>query len=254
MKTLFFLFVFLNASLLMAQDTIWKSPRQYSGFECMLAQNGDTVVAGFYEGGKTESLRQYSKYRIEGNYERYYENGKLMWRKNIKNNREEGICAYYDQQGEKVAEFFYHGGVVADTLFLSGKTTVVLGRMTYFSHVYGGMQREFEFEEPELQREIAYINYPVILVQIKDTASKPEIVQRFQTDTFGNFLLCLNEGEYGFFPADYDMKQITTGLFCPPHQIGSSFQSGWNMEAPLKITSPSLKHFHLHFHSVGYAP
>jgi hypothetical protein len=241
-------------SFVIAQDTLLMMHRQWSGDVVWVYTNSDTSLVGFYTSGHRESVRKYSKYGINGPYERYYENGKLMWLKHLTGDREDGICTFYNDNGVKVAELRYNKGIVTDTIFLAADEAVLIGKATYFSHVVGGVVRQEQLTPEPVRQDYPYMNFPMLLVKIKDARSIPVLAEKFETDHNGDFLLCLKNGTYGFFPAGYDMKKLQPGAFCPPPEASGSTESSWNMTAPLMVEAPALIFFNLHFTSIGYAP
>lgn len=253
MKIPIVLFLVCVSHFLFGQDTILWQQRQYSGKEVRVINGADTSIVGYYKNGKLESVRSFKKNRYTGTYDRYYPNGKKMWTKELINDVENGTSVFYNKSGEKVAELVYKNGILTDTVFLSSKETVLLGKATWFSVVHGGMYREDNIPV-EMPSNNPYSNYPFTLVKIMDSKSIPKAYQKFETDSYGNFLLCLPKGEYGFFPMHNPLKNLSPGQYCPLPQRGNSSESNWNMTAPLKIENPSLLYFHLHFNSEAWAP
>jgi hypothetical protein len=247
---LFFVLLFVAA---FAQDTTFIEQRIYSGKVVKVINGADTTRVGYYKSGALESKRAFITNRAPYIYTRWYETGQLMWEKNMKNSVENGSCTYYNEKGKKVAEFIYEKGSISDTIFLDATTNLVLGNATYYSVVVGGAVYEGMPSTP-VEQDIPYTNYPFYLVKIKDEKAIPQVIEKFETDENGRFILCLKNGAYGFFPQYYDIKSLSPGEYCPAPAMSGSTQSNWNMQAPLKIEKPGLIFFRLHFSSIGYAP
>lgn len=254
MKIPFTLFIILLNIELNGQDTTFLQQREFSGKVVRVVKGLDTSVVGFYKNGKIESVRCFKNNRITGCYDRYYPNGNKMWTKNMKNDKENGKCLYYNKLGEKVAELNYENGIIRDTIFISSKETVLLGKATWYQVVHGGVDYGDNIPIQQAEEDWPYQNYPFTLVKITDSKTIPKVNQKFETDCYGAFFLCLQKGEYGIFPGAYSLKNLQPGQYCPLPEVSDSGQSGWNMLAPLKIGNASLQYFHLHFLSEGWAP
>lgn len=238
-----------------AQDTTLIEQRTYSGKLVRVVNAADTTYIGYYKNGKIESVRQFVHNRIDGYYKRWYQNGQLMWTKNMLNSLENGNCSYYNKKGKKVAEFVYEKGIIKDTVFLNSPQTILFGKATWYSVVHGGVYKGKNAENtaPSAQN-YPYINYLFRIVTIKDTVSIPVLTDSIETDAYGSFFICLPKGSYGFFPPDYDMKQLKSGQYCPPPQTTRYSNSGWNMYAALKIEKQKMMFFLLHSSTVVNAP
>jgi hypothetical protein len=244
-------FIVLN-TLLFAQDTTFIEQRSYSGKLVSVISGADTTYVGYYKNGKIESVRQLTHNRIDGYYKRWYPNGQLMWQKNVLNSLENGKCTYYNKKGKKVAEFIYEKGVITDTLFLKSCGTLLFGKATWYSVVHGGAYKGKDYVAP-VNQIYPFMNYPLRLVSIKDTASIPTLADTIETDAYGSFFVCLTKGKYGFFPPESDLKKLLPGQYCPLPQKRSGY-AFWNMKAPLKIEKQKAVFFNLHYSSVVNAP
>lgn len=257
MKIFLIFFLLTISNLIFAQDSILLETRLYSGKVFRVMKGIDTTYVGYYNNGKLESKREIKNNRPSGHYERWYKNGGKMWKKNMINDLENGSCIYFNKKGEKVAEFIFKNGVITDTVFVSTKESLLFGKATRFEIVHGGVEREendIKIESKPEELFWPYVNYPFTIVKIIDSKTVPIVIETFETDFYGLFFICLEEGEYGFFPPNTDLKKLIPGGFCPMYSFSDSGHMGWNMQSPLKVSNTKPVFFHLHFSSESWAP
>lgn len=253
MKKLFTVILFFATTIVFAQDTTELIKFNDGTKSFKLATKKDTNYIYLYPNGKKESVRPVKNYQLTGKYTRWYENGKLMWEKQLVNGIQDGNAVFYDQKGVKIAELLYEKGILIDTVYTKENTHIIFGKITSSSKVYGGMVREdgssniSEYSGP-------YMNFSMYAAKI-DSLKKTELIQYFKSDCNGDFIVIVPEGKIGFFPKTTDIKTLVPGESSIPISAWSSGIDGWNMKAPTivkkedKILFVTLHHF-----SVGYAP
>lgn len=213
----------------------------------------DTSLVWLYPGGKKESLCKLSAYETNGTYKRWYKNGKLMWRKDMKNGKENGKAEFYDDKGVKVAELIYNSGQISDTVFIKENTHLVLGTITFESTVSGGAVRE-DGSSNVSRLSGAYINCPMYAALV-DSIKKPEMITKFKSDFNGDFFILVPAGKISFFTQDIDIKTLAPGQYYIPGSMSGSTRSHWSETDPLVVTKDDmLMYVKLHHTSEGYAP
>jgi hypothetical protein len=252
-RILFFFFLQVICKFGYSQDTtdLFKWYDRTLSFK--LITEKDTLLIFKYPDGKRESIRTYKKSQITGTYSRWYENGKLMWKKELKNGIQYGTSVFYSESGTKVAELMYENGKITDTIFIKANIHLALGKITSSSTVYGGMEREdggsnvSEYSGP-------YMNCSMYAIRL-DSKSKPKLVSKFKSDLYGDFFIIVPPGEIGFYPVDIKIDSLGPGDFHIPEKIYSSGNEGWNMPEHLFVNKVSgILFIELHHYSVGYAP
>ncbi|MBL4862223.1 MAG: hypothetical protein JKY09_04290 [Crocinitomicaceae bacterium] len=219
----------------------------------MIVIESDTFFVSTYPNGEIESKRHQSALRPNQLYTRYYPNGNLMWSRYMEHGKSNGQGSYFNEQGEKVAEFMYKEGVITDTLFLSSEAHIMFGRMTYDSVVHGGMKRADGGSTISGGHGVN-IYYQMSAYQI-DTLKIERIAYKdFSTDYNGDFFICLEEDAYAFYPKTYDVKRIDFNYGLNQAHIGRGFESSWNYGGPYAVSKGDYEFIELHYHSVGYAP
>jgi hypothetical protein len=235
-----------------AQDTT-NLVKSYDGSKSYwLFTKTDSVIKTFYPGGKKESIRPLKKYQVTGTYTRWYENGKLMWEKEMVNGKQEGKTVFYNEKGIKIAELNYAKGEIADTVFIKEGIHLLLGKITSTSRVYGGMELA-DGTSNISESSGPYMNLSMYAAKI-DSLKKPELIQNFRTDYNGDFIITLPQGKIGFFLKTTDINTLLPDEYAPPMKAWSSGHDGWNMNKPLQITDEKIISFFMHHYSEGYAP
>lgn len=253
MKYLSGIFFVVFASLGFSQDTIEFIKFNDGTKSFKLTTKKDTSLIYIYPNGKKESSRPMRKNQITGKYSRWYESGKLMWEKELVNGIQEGSAIFFDEKGKKVAELTYEKGIIVDTVFIQEDLHLILGKITYHSKVYGGMQREdgssniSEYSGP-------FMNCSMYAAKI-DSLKKPEFIQNFKSDYNGDFFILAPEGRIGYFPKSIDIKSLASGEYHIPKRRWSSGNEGWDLQGPTEVGKESdLLFILLNYSSVGYAP
>lgn len=253
MKELFAVILFLVTTILFAQDTTELIKFNDGTKSFKLTTKKDTNYIFLYPNGKKESIRPVKKHQLTGKYSRWYENGKLMWEKELVNGMQEGKTVFYDQKGIKVAEFIYEKGKLTDTNYLKESVHLIIGKITYSSKVYGGMQRE-DGSSNISEHSGPYMNYSMMAAKI-DSLKKTELIQNFKSDYNGDFFVIVPEGKTGFFPGGTDLNTLHPGEYSILEKAWSSGKDSWSMKTPTIVKKEDLILFiTLHHSSVGYAP
>jgi hypothetical protein len=248
------LILFLIPAATQAQDTV-NFVRYYDGTKTFeLRTKKDTVLISTYPNGKKESGRTVKKFQISGTYKRWYNNGKIMWEREIVKNQAHGITKYYSDKGVKVAELKFENGVITDTVFMMKNIRLVLGKITSSSTVYGGAVNEdgtsnvSSYSGPYM--------YCAMYAAKVDSLKKPVLVQHFRSDHNGEFFIIAPVGKISFFPKSIPIEKLNVGEFYPPTIMNRSGHDGWTVTpCPLHIkTNSILSVVLIQFVSVGYAP
>lgn len=235
-----------------AQDTTFRSQQFNGGMTYVIAYEVDTFYIRTYKNGDIESKTGYSVIKKPQSYVRYYPNGKVMWQKQMENLKANGNAIYFNKKGKRVAEFNFKNDSIVDTVFLSRKEHIVLGRMTYKSVVHGGMMRE-DGTSNVSRSSGPRIFFPMYTVKLDSNKKEQEIYETFITDYYGCFFLCLEKGSFGFFYANYDINLVNYQMATPRSRHGGGIEGAWNLQVPLLIEN-NFTLQNLHYSSVGYAP
>lgn len=215
----------------------------------------DTFLLSTYPKGNRESRRSLKRNRVNGDYLRWYENGTLMWRKQMKDDAEHGKAEFFDRSGKKVAVLNYCKGKLCDTVFIAPGRHLLLGRIFSNSRVIGGAQREdgqanvSEYSGPYPNCRMYAVLHPA------DSTKGLKHLANFRSDMYGAFMLLLPEGRIGFYPQDLPLKDLKHGQFRVEERFWSSGNESWSMKEALeverkdKILELELRHF-----TEGYAP
>lgn len=212
----------------------------------------DTVIKRIWPNGKTESIQETNGGGITGKYTRWYANGKKMWEKAMVDDREEGNAIYFDERGSRIAEFKYRKGAITDTIFLKPGIHLLMGKVTYHSTVYGGMENEdgsSNVQETSGPRQ----NFRMNVVRV-DSGKPIQKVAEFKTDRSGFFFLNLPQGKFGFFPTHVKLEAIMPGQILPDEGASMSGSDGWRIEGNTAVSKQKVLFIHLEHVSVGYAP
>lgn len=252
MKAIILISSFLICNFLKAQDTT-QLIKYYDGTKSYwLVSKTDTLLKWDYPNGKKESVRKFKNNQITGTYTRWYENGKVMWEKSLVNNILQGYSIFYNEKGIKIAELLYEDGKIKDTVFIKKNTHLILGKATYNSKVYGGMQRE-DGSSNISESSGPYQNLKMYAAKV-DSLKKPVLIQNFKTDFNGDFIIDSPEGKISFFPATIPITEINPGQYNALERGSMSGHSGWDYTKPFIIENQKLYSIILHHFSVGYAP
>jgi len=249
-----FLFFILFTFVGFSQDTLLIDENHYFGNK-IIQINGkkDTVQYEYSKNGKLLSILPISGTTIPVHYIRYYSNGKKMWDKTFVNNVEHGNSIFYSESGKPIAELRFENGRIADTLFIHSKVTVFIGKITYTSLVYGGVELENgQSNVSESTGALSY--YPFKLVEVN---SEAKTEHHYTADRFGKFFVGAPRKEivYGFFPENYPKNQIRKNLLFPETEMHMSGSSSWSLTSTFNVSKSSeLTEIHIQSSSVGYAP
>lgn len=212
-----------------------------------LESDVDTTSNIYYLNGNLESRRSIRN----GLYERFYEDGKLMWSQTIENGKANGEMKFFDPEGEHVGTFKLKNDTIIDTLFVHKSKTFVFGRFTYSSVMHGGMRR------PDGQSNISRSNGGKMLQSMYVVKHRKSALAEkycsFTTDANGYFFFMAEEGSFGIFPKYQKIENVTSDMGAPLGRHGSGNDTTWNITGPIKI-SEKYCYLSLHVHSVGYAP
>ena len=250
---IFLLLLLLSASnQTIAQDTTFRSQHYTGGMSYIIAYEVDTFYIRTYLNGDMESKIGYSVIKKLQPYTRYYQNGRIMWEKQLDNSKANGKGVFFNMKGKRVAEFNFKNDSIVDTVFLSKREHIVMGKITYKSVVYGGMMRE-DGTSNISKSEGPRIFSPMYAVKLDSTRKEQETYQSYITDNYGFYFLCLEKGSFGFFPSNYDIKLVSYQMGTPRYHSGRGMDGGWNLPIPLLIED-NFTLQNLHYSSVGYAP
>lgn len=245
------LFVFLVASSAIAQDTITRYPGANRVYNLLIAQDGDTTLYTYSADSTLESTKKMERESTVF-YTRYYPNGNVMWTKEFAENQPNGALKIYSDDNTLLGSFELENDSIVDTLFLHKKRRFIYGRFTYYSIVYGGMQREDGTSNisggPGVQ-----MHYPMYAVRLNPEAEGQTVFKEFFTDYNGYFMLEVPSGKYGIFPVYYSIDRVTATMGCPQYQ-SVAMESTWSINGPIDMTSTHYRYLFYHYHSIGYAP
>ena len=236
-----------------SQDTLSGYTRYDDRSFYVIASETDTFSVRNYPSGNREALIAKGSMKGKRLQTVYYDNGNVMYTRELKNNQPNGKSIYFNQKGRKIAEFNVKNDTVIDTLFLSSKHKMIFGKMTYTSVVHGGMPREDG--RSNISRSSGNSMYRnMYTVKLDSTKQLQEVYQSFTTDQFGNFFLCVENGDYGFFTERYDIKHVDGKMGTSRGSMGKGVQESWTPTGPITIEKKCYNYVHLHYDSVGYAP
>lgn len=245
-----FLTIVLNWAT--AQDTLNKIVQFDNRIAYLLVNKRDTIQAFTYPTGRIESKIRMKKGEMTGLYQRFYENGNIMWEKQLVKGKAEGLCIFYDGSGNKTAEIEMKEDTLYKTQFIQPGKIIYSGHIHSTSVVHGGMQRE-DGSSNISRHEGPYRNVKMVLAKVFKNQA-PMKVEVFETDQFGNFMVVLNPGEYGFFQHHISLDKVPPGMYI---QEGGTWMSGHSSAGISPSPGESLGPVHsfkIHFSSVGYAP
>lgn len=213
----------------------------------------DSFLVSTYPNGKRESKRSLKQNRVNGLYLRWYENGALMWRKQMKDDQENGKAEFFDKSGKKVAVLNYCKGKICDTIFVAPGRHLLLGHIYTSSRVVGGAVRE-DGQANISEHTGVYARCAMYAVKTEEN-KKPVCISNFSSDAYGDFFMVVPEGNLGFYPKTIRIESIGVGHYVPPQQMWNSGQDSWSVKGPLEVKPEDKVLFiELHHTSVGYAP
>lgn len=251
-KGLLILIIFLGKSAI-SQDTLSFSARYDKPYSVLLAGK-DTNWFHYYPNGQLESTIGFTNIPNKTvKHTRYYESGKIMWIQEISNGKKNGVAIYNNEKGTKVASFNYHNDSISDTLFLNSKQSLLFGKITYASKIYGGMQNE-DGSSNISQHEGPQVFSSFYTVKMDKSIALQRKYKNFRTDFNGDFFVIIEKGSFGFFPERHDIKLVNPSIGTEAQYQGGSMQGGWNLVEPYNVSQNGFNFLHLHHSSVGYAP
>jgi hypothetical protein len=253
MKSVLLYFLVLFSLNGISQDTLSNIKRYNGGTTCLIVQSTDSMFVSTYPDGRLESLRGYSSIGENVQYIRYYPNGKMMWSTFLIKGEFDGDADFYNEKGKKIARFNFVNGKLKDTIFLSSRERIVMGRMTYYSVVHGGMQRSDGSSNVRGGHGVN-MYHAMYTVKLDSTKQEQEVYTNFDTDFNGYFFVCLEEGSFGFFPKTYSISKVTSTQGTQrPHRSGG-IHAHWSHPSPIVLKNKNFLYLELHYESVGYAP
>lgn len=253
MKQTALLLILFTSFLSRSQDTLSHNKRYQGGETTLLALAEDTFFRCTYPSGELESIRPYTQLFKTTLYKRYYKNGKQLWNREMLNGQANGTTVFFNEKGKEIASFEFKNDTLIDTNFINEKIPFVFGRATYRSVVYGGMVRE-DGTSNVSRRKGTYMFTPMYTVKLDSTVEEQSMYKHFYTDFNGYYFVCLEKGNFGFFPKYQDIKKVTSQMGAPRPDMGGGSQSQWNIREPIQIDDQFYYRVDLFMNSVGYAP
>lgn len=253
MNKLLTLLTFILSHSFFAQDTIYSNNMGRYGSQHFIAQGADTFTIYTYPDNKVDSRIAYSSSGSPCLYEKYYPSGKTLWKGTLIKNQLNGPLDLYSEKGKRLATLFFENDSIRDTLIYSEKYALIFGKMTYSSTVYGGMVNEdgtsniSHSEGPQ-----SYQQY--YTVKLDSTLQIQEKYCDFRTDPNGFYFVAVSEGDYGFFPEYFDIKNVNHTMGTTQEGHSMSGHDGWSTNDPISIQLGKFVRHDLHRVSVGYAP
>jgi hypothetical protein len=217
----------------------------------------DTLELIYFPNGKLFSAKKAFPGSEIYSYKRYYDNGKLMWERQMFKDQAEGRSIFFDAKGKRICSIDYSKGNPVDTIAHTTKQCVVLGNYSYWSRVYGGAQNEDGSSNiQETSGPAAFIRMKLIAQPVPTDKSTWKIIEMF-TDAKGDFMTVLptEKKEFGLFPAYFDLNLIESGLFFPKDEFHESSNTAWSLSQIVSIDwNIPFIFTELKSSSVGYAP
>jgi hypothetical protein len=248
----FLYFLILCNSFALAQDTL-NFQNNYSGASSFwLVVGKDTTMVSVYPNKKKESIKPIKNGRENGTYTRWYENGSVMWKKNLVDGKANGDANFFDIKGNKLATIFYENDSINTIPYVAPGKHLIFGNVFSSNKVYGGMQGEDGSSNvSEHSGPYGQLKMNVFLV---DSVKPPKYITTYYTDSNGDFFFSSPKGKIAFFPANIDIDKIAPGQFCATETPYPSGHSSWSMPCPLTVKEEKIIKVKLHYSSVGYAP
>jgi len=236
-----------------SQDTT-ELIKYYNGAKSYkLITKKDTLLVCTYPTGKKESVRELKGNKITGTYTRWYENGNLMWQKELKHAIPNGKSVYYNEKGIKVAELMYENGKISDTIYIKANTHLLFGKITYTSRVHGGVENE-DGTSNISESSGPYSNCYMYAAKV-DSFKKPELICNYKSDVNGDFFITVPIGTISFFTVSLKIDSLKPGQFTIPSTSGESDESAWDKQGPIVVKKEnSILFIELHHSSNAYAP
>jgi len=251
MKQIALLLLLFSSFTAQSQDTLSLIKRYQGGETILLVSDQDTFFQSFYPNGELESIRPYTRFDDTTIYKRFYENGKPLWHRQMKNGMANGTTVFFNERGKAMASLVFKNDTMIDTNYISQKHHFVYGRGTYYHVVHGGMQREDGSSNISGGHGI-FMYAPMKSVRFDAINKQVSIYKEFYTDFNGFYFICLERGKFGLYQGHQDLKSISFDLEMI-QSVGSGIQSSWS-GGPIFIKDENLHLLNLHSHSVGYAP
>jgi hypothetical protein len=252
MKRLLILLAFLTSGLIHAQDTISSHRVGIYAYEhCVKIESDTFLITTCPDKAIDTKMSQRSRDTIQS-YERFYQNGKRMWKGTLWNDQFVGELELYNEKGQLCAELFFDKGTVQRQKVHTKKSGIVFGKYTYSSTVYGGMMNEdgtsnVSHSEGPMRWKLMYT------VQMNSNSDDQIKHSEFRTDSYGYYLLVLEEGNYGCYPSHYPIKNVDPSIGVP-RETANSIEGNWNNTGLLVIKKGEFSYRPMHYSSTGYAP
>ncbi len=253
MKNILLFFILINI-VGYSQDTLLIEENYYYGNKIIQVNSSkDTIQYEYAKNGKLLSILPITRTSIPVHYIRFYTNGKKMWDKTLINSVEQGNSVFYSEIGKKIAVLSYENGRISDTLYIHPNVHIFIGKITYSSIVYGGMELENgQSNVSESSGPLSF--YPFKLIEIN---SEAKTEHHYTCDRFGNYFIGTPRINrvYGFFPENYPKELVRKNLLFPETDMHMSGSTSWSLTSTFNVSKTSmLTEIQIQSSSVGYAP
>lgn len=236
-----------------SQDTIKKFNHYRSGYTYYVVAKGDTNIICTNSSNKVVSMRPIKNSQINGTVKQWYDNGKLMWEKEYKNNYANGKGVFYNSKGKQVAELELLNDSVIKETSIKKDITIIIGKLRYHSIVYGGVENEDG--SSNVQESSGNKSHFKMYAAKVHEKKKPELIQNFMSDDNGNFMVIVpSNSRIGFFPETQPFNSLKPGVFAPDENAGMSGHGGWNYKNAIETENKKVIQVTFTYSSVGYAP
>jgi hypothetical protein len=240
-----------------AQDTVLLSKDYYGVKTIVITTSKDTLQKTFYPSGKLASVMPYNRNNKTCTYTRYSEIGKRIYEAEIRNEQFHGKVQFYDTKGKNWATLRFESGQLVDTVFIRKGNTLVFGKASYSSIVYGGALNEDGTSN--IQESKGVIRNMKFILYSNDRSVETSTLKGTTgySDDFGfiYFQLLLQRKGFALFPYNEKPKSIQSGQLLPEPSAGMSHFTSWQIKPDLGIHSKlPILWIELISSSVGYAP
>jgi len=250
---LFFLFSGLSWFSL-SQDTLRKYVG-YNGFNHVeIVQNKDTILHTFYPDNALESKKSLSKEKVVI-YERYYPNGKLMWKQELKNDKAHGLIQLFGNDGILLTSLLFKNDTITDTLFSQNNRPVIFGQFTSSWIAHRSIKIPNEGYKYNSSGGSGVRKFTKMYLVKQD--SNLILQKKFKelcTDQNGFFFCEVEKGNYGIFPENFPIDKVKATMGTSNAQDEPSANVSWSQETPIDITQTNFLYLPLHCRSVDLAP
>lgn len=249
MRILFLFLCFGMHVLSFAQDTL-PILSNYNGVSSYkVITPTDTTIVTTYPGGKTESVLHMRGSKIT----RWYENGTVSCRRELRNGVPHGRSVFYNHKGEKAAELIYKKGKITDTVYMREDIILLIGKVSFTSRVNGGaINGDGSSNVSVTSRPYAY--YYMYAARVS-AASPPQLISTFQSDPNGEFFVVAPLGKISIFPCTVKIDSLKPGQFTIPPEQSLSGSSMWDKQGPFDLKKGGKVQFiELHNTSTEAAP